>query len=295
MRVCAARISAVASAVLLATGLSTVFPRSNRLSYVRRDKTVPIHVDRARGFRLTRLLDRIALVTGASRGVGAAVAMMLAQEGADVAVNFRSKGPRAEEVATRVRALGRRALLVQADLTEQSSVARMAGAIEGTFGRLDVLVLNASGGLEKDKPASYAMQLNLTAQVRTLETMLPLMRSGGCVVFVTSHLAHFYGRKPVYSAYEPIAASKKAGEDALYSRISEFEARGIRLAIVSGDMIDGTITPKLLERMQRGLIESRRVQAGALPSVQEFAAAIVDAAADSRRPNGQVSFVGPID
>lgn len=234
-------------------------------------------------------------MTGASRGVGAAVAMMLAQEGADVAVNFRSKGPRAEEVATRVRALGRRALLVQADLTEQSSVARMAGAIESTFGRLDVLVLNASGGLEKDKPASYAMQLNLTAQVRTLETMLPLMRSGCCVVFVTSHLAHFYGRKPVYAAYEPIAASKKAGEDALYSRICEFEARGIRLAIVSGDMIDGTITPKLLERMQRGLIESRRVQAGALPSVQEFAAAIVDAAADSRRRNGQVSFVGPID
>jgi hypothetical protein len=53
--------------------------------------------------------------------------------------------------------------------------------------------------------------------------------------------------------------------------------------------------PKLLERTQRGLIESRRAQAGALPTVQEFAAAIVDAAADARRPNGHVSFVGPTD
>jgi hypothetical protein len=75
----------------------------------------------------------------------------------------------------------------------------------------------------------------------------------------------------------------------------EFEARGVRLAVVSGDMIEGTITPKLLERTQRGLIESRRGEAGALPTVQEFAAAIVDAAADARRPNGHVSFVGATD
>ncbi len=220
---------------------------------------------------------------------------MMAEEGADMAINFRSKGSRAEEIAHQVQASGRCALLAQADLTDQGSVERMAGAIERTFGRLDDLVLNASGGLEKGKPASYAMELNLTAQVRTLEAVLPLMPSGACVVFVTSHLAHFYRRKPVFAAYEKIAASKKAGEDALVSRIPEFESRGIRLAIVSGDMIEGTITPKLLERTQRGLIASRRAQAGALPSVKEFAAAILDAAADRHRANGHVSFVGPTD
>lgn len=220
---------------------------------------------------------------------------MMAEEGADVAINFRSKGSRAEEIANQVKASGRRALLAQADLTDQGSVERMAGAVERCFGRLDDLILNASGGLEKGKAASYAMDLNLTAQVRTLEALLPLMPNGACVVFVTSHLAHFYRRKPVYAAYEDIAASKKAGEEALVSRIPEFESRGMRLAIVSGDMIEGTITPKLLERAQRGLIESRRAQAGALPSVQEFAAAIVDAAADRHRMNGHVSFVGPTD
>ena len=60
-------------------------------------------------------------------------------------------------------------------------------------------------------------------------------------------------------------------------------------------MIEGTITPKLLERTQRGLIEMRRGQAGELPTVQEFAAAIVDAAADAQRPSGEVTFVGPTD
>ena len=221
--------------------------------------------------------------------------MLLAKQGADVAINFRSKGSRAEEIAAEVHALGRRSLLAQADLTDERSVNAMAGAIEEKFGQLHVLVLNASGGLEKDKPANYAMELNLTAQVRTLEAVMPLMPAGGCVVFVTSHLAHFYGRKPVYAAYEGIAASKKAGEDALRARVPEFEARGLRFMIVSGDMIDGTITPKLLERTQRGLIESRRSQAGVLPTVQEFAAAIVDAAAAANQPSGHVTFVGTTD
>lgn len=244
---------------------------------------------------MKRFLGKTALVTGASRGIGAAVAGMLAEQGADVVINYRSKGSRAEQVAAQVMSFGRRALLAQADLTDAGGVQAMARAVQNAFGHLDILVLNASGGLEKGKPASYAMELNLTAQVRMLEAALPLMREGGCVVFVTSHLAHFYGRKPVYPSYEIIAASKKAGEDALLSRMSDFKSRGLRLAIVSGDMIEGTITPKLLERSSRGLIETRRGQAGVLPTVQDFAAAIVDAAADAHSPNGHVSFVGSID
>jgi 3-oxoacyl-[acyl-carrier protein] reductase len=242
-----------------------------------------------------RLKDKTALVTGASRGIGAAITRLLADQGADVAINFRSKSARADEVARDVEARGRRALLVQADLTDPSGVRQMMQEIRDGFGKLDVLVLNASGGLEKDKPASYAMDLNLTAQVDTFAAALPLMPKGGCIVFVTSHWAHFYGQKPGYEAYERIAASKKAGEDALRAQLPQLEARGLRLAIVSGDMIDGTITPKLLERAEPGLIATRRDQIGALPTVEEFAVAIVEAAADSTRPNGHVSFVGPTD
>src|SRR5258708_37888941 len=117
---------------------------------------------------------------------------MLAEQGADVAINFRSKGSRAEDIASQVRGLGRRALLAQADLTDANSVEAMARAVARTFGRLDILVLNASGGLEKGKPASYAMELNLTAQVRMLGAALPLVPKGGWVVFVTSLLAPFY-------------------------------------------------------------------------------------------------------
>ncbi len=234
-------------------------------------------------------------MTGASRGIGAEVARLLAARGADVAINFRSKMARALEIADEVRARERRALLVQSDLTDSSSVERMMHRVRQEFGRLDILILNASGGLEKDKPQSYAMELNVTAQVQTLNAALPLMPQGGCVVFVTSHWAHFYGEKPVYAAYEKVAASKKAGENALRERLPELTAQGVRLAIVSGDIIEGTITPKLLERSQPGMMAARREQTGALPTVHEFAAAIVQAAAAATEPSGSVHFVGPTD
>ncbi len=240
----------------------------------------------------TRLPDKVALVTGASRGIGAATARLLAERGAHVVLNYRSKARRAEEVAETVQAAGRRALPVQADLTDPLATAAMFAAVQQHFGRLDLLILHASGGLERDKPADYALQLNLTAQTRAVDLALPLMPAGSRIVFVTSHLAHFYGRKPVYPAYEPVAAGKRAGEEALQARVPELAARGVSLIVVSGDLIEGTITPRLMERHAAGLIEARREQAGALPTVEEFASAIVDAAAQPALESGTTLFVG---
>lgn len=241
---------------------------------------------------MTELTGKTALVTGASRGIGARVAQVLAEHGADVAINYRSKGPRAGEVAGSIRAAGRQALLVQADLTVEDDLHIMARAIADGFQRLDLLILNASGGMEKDKPASYAMLLNHAAQIRTVEHMAPLMPRGSMIVFVTSHWAHFYGQVPVAAAYEPVAASKKAGEDALRERIPALREQGVRLVVVSGDVIEGTITPKLIERAQPGLLAERRAQVERLPTVDEFARAIVAAAADPALESGATIFVG---
>ena len=237
-------------------------------------------------------VGRVALVTGASRGVGAAIARMLAGRGADVIVNYRSKARRAEEVAEDVRRAGRRAVAARADLTDPDESAAMFAGVREHFGRLDLLVLNASGGLERDRDRDYAMRINLTAQTRALDLALPLMPEVGRVVFVTSHLAHFYGETPVYPSYEPVAASKKAGEEALRSRIPGLSGRGVSLVVVSGDVIEGTITPKLMERQSPGLLASRRRQAGRLPTVEDFARAVVDAAEDTCLESGATVFVG---
>jgi NAD(P)-dependent dehydrogenase (short-subunit alcohol dehydrogenase family) len=231
------------------------------------------------------------LITGASRGVGAAAAVLLAQRGFDIVVNYHSKRSRAEDVAAKVHALGRRALLAQADLTRSIEVEAMLAAVGSEFGRLDVLILNASGGLEKGKPAEYAMQLNLTAQVRLVDLSRKWMPRGGRIVFVTSHMAHFYAERGMVGPYEPVAASKHAGEQALRARRAELAKFGIHLAIVSGDMIEGTITPRLLERMDRGTTQARRDRAGPLPTVAEFAKAIADAATEQQL-SGDTIFVG---
>lgn len=71
--------------------------------------------------------------------------------------------------------------------------------------------------------------------------------------------------------------------------------RGIRLVVVSGDLIEGTITPKLLERQSRGLIEKRKQAVGTLPGVEEFAAAVVQAAVSDDYSSGDTIYVGSTD
>ncbi|MGC2659466.1 MAG: SDR family oxidoreductase [Bryobacteraceae bacterium] len=241
------------------------------------------------------LTGKVSLVTGASRGIGAATAIRLARLGSDVVVNYRSKRPRAEQVCQDILGSGRRAIAVQADLTLASELEAMMAVIRQSFERLHILVLNASGGLEQGKAVDYAMSLNHTAQLQTARLAAPLIPRGGRIVFVTSHWAHFYGQKPVAPGYEVVAISKHAGEQALRAYASELAELGISLIIVSGDMIEGTITPRLLERKNRGLLKHRRTQSQKLPDVNEFAEAIAAAASDPSLPSGHTIFVGTTD
>jgi len=235
------------------------------------------------------------LVTGASRGIGAATALKLAERGYDVALNYRNKGPRAEQVAMQIGALDRRAVLAQADITNESEVIAMLRVVEREFGHLDALILNASGGLEAGKAEDYAMTLNLTAQMIVAQNAAPLLSARGRIVFVTSHWAHFYGTKLVMPAYEPVAKSKRAGEDALREYSKELAEREISLVVVSGDAIEGTITPKLLERKSRGKFAAPPIASRILPTVDEFAEAIATASVGRTLRNGETIFVGSTD
>ena len=241
------------------------------------------------------LTGRTVLITGASRGVGAAASRIAAEAGADVVINFRSKERRAQTVAETVVDAGRRAILAQADLTNTDDIDAMFALAKQEFGKLDVLVLNASGGLEKDVPADYSMTLNRDAQVNTAKAALQLLGAGGVIVFVTSHLAHYHGTKPVMESYEPVAEGKKAGETALREMMPEMAAKGVRLAVVSGDLIDGTITPKLLDRMTPGVIDQRRQDAGWLPTTEDFATSIILAAGKHDLEHGATVYVGSTD
>ena len=243
------------------------------------------------------LKGKIALVTGGSRGIGAATAVALAKQGANVVLTYRNKAARAEEVAEEVRSHGVRAMTMAVDLTVREDVDSLMKAIKKEFGRLDLLILNASGGMEKDLVAEnpdYPLLLNRDAQLWTLEAAMSLMPKGGRVVYVTSHWAHFYGQEGQerIAVYEPVAYSKHEGEKALLALIPHLEKHGIRLTRISGDMVEGTITPKLLERAQPGTLKGRSEMGTPIPTVHDMAAAVVKACGDDKMEQGEVIYVG---
>lgn len=234
-----------------------------------------------------------ALITGSSRGIGAKTAEYLAEAGASVVINYRNKEARAQKLVESIQASGGTAMALGADLTDPVGVARMIGAMRETLGGLDLLVLNASGGMEAHMGEDYAMKLNRDSQVGLLMSVLPLMDRGARVVFVTSHQAHFIREVETMPEYLPVALSKRAGEDALRGMNDQMKGLGIDFVVVSGDMIEGTVTATLLNRANPGVIEQRKEQVGKLYNVDEFAAEVALAAVEDI-PQDHTRLVGDI-
>ena len=234
-----------------------------------------------------------ALVTGSSRGIGADTVRYLAEAGASVGIGYRNKEARALKLVAEIEAAGGTAIAVGADLTNPDDVAGFVERVREAVGGLDLLVLNASGGMEAGMGEDYAMRLNRDAQVEFLTAMRPLLASGARIVFVTSHQAHFIRTVTTMPEYEAVALSKRAGEDALRELIPGLDADGIGFVVVSGDMIEGTITATLLERVNPGAIASRKEAAGRLYNVSEFAAEVALAAVEPL-PENRTRYVGDV-
>jgi NAD(P)-dependent dehydrogenase (short-subunit alcohol dehydrogenase family) len=239
----------------------------------------------------TALYGKRVLVTGSSRGIGAQVAQYCAAAGARVAINYRNKEARAKKIVDQIVDGGGEAIMVGADLTDPVSVMNMMNQVRDSFGGLDVLVLNASGGMEADVAEDYAMKLNRDAQVGALTAALPLMAPGGRVVFVTSHQAHFIREVDTMPEYRPVALSKRAGEDALRAMKDDLDAKGVEFVVVSGDMIEGTVTATLLNRIHPGALDERKEVAGKIYNVEEFAAEVAQAIVDDI-PDDHTRLVG---
>lgn len=233
-----------------------------------------------------------AIITGSSRGIGAATAALLGARGAGVVVNYRAKAPRANKVVKGIEEAGGKAVAVGADLTEQAGAQALVDAAVENFGSLNILVLNASGGMETDRGEDYALKLNRDAQVTMARTAMKVMPAGSQIVFVTSHQAHFINQTATMDAYEPVARSKRAGEDALLEMVPEFTEAGITFTVVSGDMIEGTITATLLNRAEPGAIEARREAAGKLYSVEEFGAEVASVVGREGLEQAHIELVG---
>ena len=191
-----------------------------------------------------RLQGRIALVTGASRGIGAAVARRYAAEGAHVILAARTVGG-LEETDDAIRAAGGAATLVPLDLTEAIKIDELGARLFERFGKLDILVGNAAtiGVLtpltHMDPPVwEKVMAVNLTANWRLLRSMDPLLRrsDAGRAIFVTSGAAR--GVFPYWGAY---SVSKAALEMLVRTYAAEVNEFGVRANIVDPGVVRTTM------------------------------------------------------
>jgi len=240
-----------------------------------------------------------ALITGGSRGIGAATAIALAKRGYDVLITYRSKAARANEVVAELTKYNVRTLAVGCDITQQADLDQLFVTLKDWSGYLNLLILNAAGGLERDLVAAdpqYPMRINRDAQLALVDGALPLMLQGGVVAYITSHWAHLHGRVAHPPTYAPVAETKYAGEQSLRARQGELAAHGIRLIVVTGDLVEDTVMARLLERAVPGLSEKRRDKIGQLPTSTEMGEAIAVAVTGSTLPSGHTVVVGgPLD
>ncbi|BBL80506.1 short-chain dehydrogenase [Rubrobacter xylanophilus] len=165
-----------------------------------------------------KLAGRVAVVTGASSGIGAATARELARRGATVVLAARDEG-RLEELRREIEAAGGRALPVRTDVAMRDSVRRMVEQAVGKFGRIDILVNNAGLGLSgriaevRPEDLRYVFEVNVIGALNCIQEALPHMRPGGRIINVSSVI----GKRsiPMVGAYCATKAAMNALSDAL--------------------------------------------------------------------------------
>ena len=185
------------------------------------------------------LAGRTALVTGAARGIGRAIARKLASAGCDVVVNYYNSHDEAEALCAEFRTLGRRAVALKASVGLPDSVDEMFGELAKHFDRLDIVISNAASGVLKPamdmtlKHWRWCMETNAFALNLLAQKAAPLMGAGGRIVAMSS-----LGSVRAMPNYAFIGASKAALESLVRALAQELGPRGIRVNAVSAGVVE---------------------------------------------------------
>jgi len=217
------------------------------------------------------LSGRTALVTGASRGIGRAIALVLARAGANIAVNYNTRRAEAEEVAHQIGALGRRAMPIAADVSDSAAVATMIGAITSTLGPIDLLVNNAGigppHGLDDLTEAAFdrTIAVNLKSAFLCIQAVLPAtrVRRFGRIVNISSGAARGAGGLGVH-----YNASKAGLEGLTRGYAARLAAEGITVNAIAPSLIDTEMVAPIRAA-------AARIPVGRLGTAEEVAQAVL--------------------
>ncbi len=242
-----------------------------------------------------RFDNKIALITGSGRGIGRAIALQLAGEGADIVVNFFRNRKPAEDTAAQIEALGRRAHVVKANVGEVEQIEKMFAETKEVFGGLDILVCNAASGfirsaIEQDERGwDWTMNINARSVLFCAQQAHTLMkaRGGGHIVSISS-----LGSIRVMPEYVAIGASKAAIEALTRYLAYEFAPDNIVVNAVSGGLIE-TDALKHFPRREQMIAEAlARTPAGRLVTPEEMAKVVAFlCSSDAQMIRGQTIVV----
>ena len=221
------------------------------------------------------LTNKVALVTGAARGIGRAIARKLGSEGCDVAVNYYNSADESEALCAEIRALGRRSVAIQGSVGIPDSVDEIFAAFARNFDRLDIVVSNAASGVLKPtvemglKHFRWCMETNALALNLLAQRALPLMQDGGRIIAMSS-----LGSVRAMPGYGFVGASKAALEALARSLAQELGPRGIRVNVVSAGVVDTDALAYFPNRDALLADFARRTPAGPVLTPEDVAGAV---------------------
>ncbi len=227
-----------------------------------------------------RLAERVAIVTGAARGLGRTISVTLAQAGATVVVNGRPNGTDPGETVRAVREAGGRAYAVVADVAEPGDAEALIRETVATFGRLDILVNNA--GVSKDalliempsEDWDHVFEANVRSAFNCIKAAAPhMMESGGAIVSLSSVVADLGN-----IGATNYAASKGAINSLTKSAAAELARFGIRVNAIAPGVVETELMAKPLERRRDSLV--RRIPLRRFARAEEIARAVLFLASD---------------
>ena len=185
------------------------------------------------------LKGKVALITGGSRGIGRAISLQLASEGADIIINFFRKRGTAEATVKEIEAKGVRAHAIKANVGEPEEIDRMFHEIKGKFGRLDILINNAASGVARaaldldTRGWDWTMNINARAFLLCAQRAAKLMNGGGTMVSISS-----LGSRLVLPIYTAVGVSKAALESLTRYLAIELAPKGIRVNGIAAGAVE---------------------------------------------------------
>ncbi len=221
------------------------------------------------------LAGKVALVTGAARGIGRAIARKLGAAGADVVVNYYNSHDEAEALCVQLRAAGGRAMAVQGSVGVPDSVDDMFAEITTQFDRLDIVVSNAASGVLKPamqmslKHWRWCLETNAFALDLLAQRAVPLMRDGGRIIAMSS-----LGAQRAMPDYGFIGASKAALESLVRTLAQELGPKNIRVNAVSAGVVDTDALAYFPNREQLLANFAQRTPAGPVLTPDDVAGAV---------------------